>query len=79
MSENPSFLLIVPAQNPRTYAVLLPAGCLHHFLDARSLGLAEASEHALLLGDPLAGCFFSLDRRFGSGELRGLRASGLRC
>jgi hypothetical protein len=34
---------------------------LHHFLDARSRGLAQQCEHALLLGDPLAPWVFGLN------------------
>ena len=56
------------ARQKPAHAMMLPAGCLHHFLDARSRGLAEEREHALLLGDPLAPWVFSLNRRFGSAD-----------
>src|SRR5262245_34522417 len=48
------------ARQESPHAVLLPAGCVHHLLDACPLGLVEESEHALLLGNVLAPRFFSL-------------------
>src|SRR5262249_26518039 len=61
------------ARQKSPHAVLLPAGCLHHFLDARSRGLAQQAEHALLLGDVLAPWFFSLRWHLRGGTFLGLR------
>src|SRR5271157_3891517 len=55
------------------HAVLLPVCRLHHLFDARPLRPAEQSEHALLLGHALQLLFYSPNRRFGGGDLRGLR------
>src|SRR5262245_4497547 len=63
------------ARQESPHAMLLPAGCVHHLLDARACGLAQQCEHALLLGDTLTPRVFSLRRRFGSG-LCGLRYDG---
>src|SRR5262245_34461726 len=41
------------ARRESPHAVLLPVCSLHHLCDARPRGLAEESEDALLLGDPL--------------------------
>src|SRR5262245_43277119 len=52
------------ARQKPAHAVLLPAGCLHHFLDACPRGLAQQREHALSFGDPLAAWFLSFCQCF---------------